>query len=76
MIAALANRAAIRKKAMPALRFPVAVVIERITLANRWTSEKWQVGTVERDDSPLEVAVKLSDDATGTRWRFTGFGVD
>jgi hypothetical protein len=76
MIAALANRAAIRKKAMPALRFPVAVVIERITLANRWTSEKWQVGTVERDDSPLEVAVKLSDDATGTRWRFTGFGVE
>lgn len=61
---------------MPALRFPVAVVIERITLANRWTSEKWQVGTVERDDSPLEVAVKLSDDATGTRWRFTGFGVE
>jgi len=64
------------KKAMAALRFPVAVVIERLTLANRWTSEKWQVGTVERDDSPLEVAVKLSDDATGTRWRFTGFGVE
>ncbi len=59
---------------MPALRFPVAVVIERIPLANRWTSEKWQIGAVERDDSPLRVAVRLSDDATGTRWRFTGFG--
>jgi hypothetical protein len=58
------------------LRFPVAVVIERIPLANRWASEKWQVGAVERDDSPLEVAVKLSDDASGTRWRFTGFRVE
>ena len=61
---------------MPALRFPVAVVVERIPLANRWTSEKWQIGVVERDDSPLRVAVKLSDDATGTRWRFTGFGIE
>jgi hypothetical protein len=76
MIAARANRAAIRKKAMPALRFPVAVVVERIPLANRWASEKWQIGVVERDDSPLRVAVKLSDDATGTRWRFTGFGIE
>ncbi len=61
---------------MPALRFPVAVVIERIPLANRWLSEKWQVGAVERDDSPLPVAVKLSDDATGTRWRFTGLRIE
>jgi len=61
---------------MPALRFPVAVVVERIPLANRWASEKWQIGTVERDDSPLRVAVRLSDDATGTRWRFTGFGIE
>jgi hypothetical protein len=76
MIAVRANRAAIRKKAMPALRFPVAVVVERIPLANRWTSEKWQIGAVERDDSPLQVAVKLSDDATGTRWRFTGFAIE
>ncbi len=44
------------KKAMPALRFPVAVVIERIPLANRWASEQWRVGAVERDDSPLLVA--------------------
>jgi hypothetical protein len=76
MIADRANRAAIRKKAMPALRFPVAVVIEKIPLTNRWTSEKWQIGAVERDDSPLRVAVKLSDDATGTRWRFTGFAIE
>ena len=61
---------------MPALRFPVAVVIERVPLANRWASEKWQIGAVERDGSPLPVAIKLSDDATGTRWRFTGFVIE
>jgi hypothetical protein len=76
MIVARGNRAAIWKKAMPALRFPVAIVVEKIPLANRWASEKWQIGAVERDDSPLRVAVKLSDDATGTRWRFTGFGIE
>lgn len=61
---------------MPALRFPVAVVIERVPLANRWASEQWRVGAVERDDSPLAVAVRLSDDASGTRWRFTGLRVE
>ncbi len=61
---------------MPALRFPVAVVVERIPLANRWTSEKWQIGAVERDDSPLETTVMISDDASGTRWRFTGFAIE
>lgn len=61
---------------MPALRFPVAVVIERIPLANRWASEQWRVGAVERDDSPLDVAVRISDDASGTRWRFTGLGIE
>jgi hypothetical protein len=77
MIAGRANRAAIySEKAMPALRFPVAVVIERIPLSHRWASEKWQVGAVERDDSPLPVAVRISDDASGTRWRFTGFSIE
>ena len=61
---------------MPALRFPVAVVVERVALANRWASEKWQIGAVERDDSPLPVAVKLSDGPDATRWRFTGLRVE
>lgn len=61
---------------MPALRVPVAVIIERIPLAHRWASEKWQIGAVERDDSPLESAVRIADDASGTRWRFTGFGIE
>src|SRR5690242_570553 len=61
---------------MPALRFPVAVVIERVPLASRWTSEKWQVGSVERDDRPLEAALRIADDASGTRWRFSGLGIE
>ena len=61
---------------MPALRFPVAVVVERIALVNRWASEKWQVGAVEHDDTLLAAVVRISDDASGTRWRFTGFGIE
>ncbi|HKW81164.1 MAG TPA: DUF3305 domain-containing protein [Casimicrobiaceae bacterium] len=61
---------------MPPLRFPVAVVIERVPLASRWASERWQVGAVERDDMPIPTTVRLSDDASATRWRFTGFGVE
>jgi hypothetical protein len=58
------------------LRFPVAVVIERVPLANRWASEQWRVATVERDDSEPAPPVKLSDDATGTRWRFVGHSIE
>ena len=36
------------EKAMYPLRFPVAVVIECVPLANRWASEEWRVATVER----------------------------
>ena len=61
---------------MPALRFPVAVVVERIALVNRWASEKWQVGAVEHDDTLLAAVVRISNDASGTSWRFTGFGIE
>jgi len=30
-------------------RFPVAVVIERVALSNRWANEQWRVAAVERD---------------------------
>ena len=40
-------------------RFPVAVVIERVALANRWASEQWRVAAVERDDSPRRPPVRM-----------------
>jgi hypothetical protein len=58
------------------LRFPVAVVIERVPLANRWASEEWRVAAVEcADDGPAD-PVKLSDDEKGTRWRFAGHAME
>jgi hypothetical protein len=59
------------------LQFPVVVVIECVPLANRWASEQWRVASVERDDTTgSALPVKLSDDATGTRWRFAGRAIE
>ena len=61
---------------MPAPRFSVAVVVERVPLANRWVSEQWRVAGVEADEAPAAPPYKQSEDATRTRWRFPGFGVE
>ena len=61
---------------MSPLRFPVAVIFERTTLANRWVSERWEpIAVIPPVVAPAAVApppVKIGDDATGTRWRFDG----
>ncbi len=47
-------------------RFPVAVVIERIPLANRWVSEQWRIVAVVPDDREAsEAAVVERIDADG-----------
>jgi hypothetical protein len=63
---------------MISLRFPVAVVLRRTPLANRWTSEHWEPIAVEPDDaSASSEPVKLADDPSGvTRWRFAGFKLE
>jgi hypothetical protein len=60
---------------MSTLRFPVAVIFERTPLANRWVSERWEPVAVvpppaggRRGRAP----VKISDEPSGTRWRFDG----
>jgi hypothetical protein len=57
-------------------RFPVAVVIERVALSNRWANEQWHVAAVERDDSPRYPPVRMVDDTTRTCWRFTGLSLE
>ena len=61
---------------MSPLRFPVAVIFERTTLANRWVSERWEpIAVIPPAVAPAAVAsdpVKIRDDATGTQWRFDG----
>ena len=61
---------------MSPLRFPVAVIFERTTLANRWVSERWEpIAVIPPAVAPAAAAsdpVKIRDDATGTQWRFDG----
>ena len=70
---------------MNALRQPVDVIMERIPLANRWASERWQPAAVElraavaaapapRDVTPgTGEAVPLD---SGNRWRCSGFEIE
>jgi hypothetical protein len=62
------------------MRFPVAVIFERTTLANRWVSERWEpvavvppvVATPAAGAPGAPAPVKISDEPSGTRWRFDG----
>jgi hypothetical protein len=73
-------------RVMAPLRQAVDVVIARIPLVNRWTSERWQPVAVEIA-SPVPGAPMARDlvpgtcacvpaDAEGNRWRCTGFEVE
>jgi hypothetical protein len=57
-------------------RFPVAVVIERTALSNRWASEQWHVAAVERDDSPRRPPVRMVHQKERTCWRVTGLSME
>lgn len=57
-------------------RFPVAVVIERTALSNRWANEQWRVAAVERDDSPRRPPVRMVHEMARTCWRFTGLSME
>jgi len=60
---------------MPPLRFPVAVVMQRIPLANRWANERWEARAVELED-PRSAGPSIAGDATRSRWRFSGLEVE
>jgi hypothetical protein len=61
---------------MQAPRFSVAVVVERVPLANRWASEQWRVAAVEADEAPPAPPHKQFEDAARTQWRFPGHAVE
>jgi len=63
---------------MNPVRFPVAVVIERIPLVNRWISERWEPVAVEQaaDDAATAGPARISGAAAGARWRFGGFAIE
>jgi hypothetical protein len=72
-----------RRKPMPALRFPVAVIMQRTPLANRWADERWEALAIELEDrlvattAPSSVPNSTpSSAAAATRWRCPGHEIE
>jgi hypothetical protein len=61
---------------MPPLRFPVAVIMCRIPLANRWASERWEAVAVEGCADDAAECTLQSDGPEGTRWRCAGHSLE
>ena len=61
---------------MSNVRFPVAILIERVPLANRWVSEQWRVAAVVPDASPAAPPRKIVDDTIRTQWSVTGHAIE
>lgn len=60
---------------MPAPSVPVAVIMERRALANRWQSEQW--APVEVVPDPGEAAPRLIlEDSERARWLHPGFAIE
>ena len=61
---------------MPPLRFPVAVIMQRTPLANRWVDERWEAIEVEVAEESSEPAQRIDDTPSGTKWRCFGHFVE
>jgi hypothetical protein len=62
-----------------ATRFPVAVIMKRTPLANRWASERWDpvaVLPLEAQAAGDDAPVRVRDDDAGTEWRFDGHAIE
>jgi hypothetical protein len=64
------------RKSMPPLRFPVAVIMQRTPLANRWADEQWGAIAVELDDVTAASAERIEDQGAATRWRCRGHEIE
>lgn len=58
------------------LRFPVAVIMHRIPLTNRWASERWEAVAIEPGGDAEAACARLSDGPEGTRWRCGGHAIE
>lgn len=63
---------------MSNVRFPVAVIIRRVPLANRWVSERWEPVAVEPQAEEFAAAgpEQLQGGSDGTEWRFGGHAIE
>src|SRR5690242_8258385 len=57
---------------MSAVRFGVAVILQRTKLANRWIDARWEPIEIVDDSDSSSVPVRVGEDERGTRWRFGG----
>src|SRR5262245_30907871 len=54
--------------------YPIAVIMERTQLADRWSTEKWEVKGVVRDNRPAGAASEvIFRDERSTQFLFPGF---
>ena len=58
------------------LRFPVAVIMQRIPLTSRWASERWEAVAIETEAEAAPGCALLSDGPEGPRWRCSGCAIE
>jgi hypothetical protein len=63
---------------MPTVRFPVAVILQRTPVVNRWISERWEPVAIECAAGGAMVAmpVQMAGDGAVTRWRCGGHTIE
>ena len=63
---------------MSPVRFPVAVILQRTPLVNRWISERWEPVAIERaaDVAIVATPVEVAGEGGATRWRFGGHAIE
>jgi hypothetical protein len=63
---------------MTLARFPVAVILQRIPLASRWASERWEPVAIElaASDAVTVEPIPAAEGAEHDRWRFGGHVVE
>ena len=59
-------------------RFPVAVIVQRTPLVNRWVTERWEPVAVEHEADAREMVapVPMGGDTAAARWRFGGHALE
>ena len=72
------RRASAADGPMTTLRQSVDVLIERVPLASRWASERWQPAAVRvaTAQTPRSGPVREAGDDAHARWCFSGFEVE
>lgn len=63
---------------MTNVRFPVAVIVARTPVVNRWITERWEPIAVmpAADGAAAAAPERIFEDDAGSRWRFAGHAIE